>query len=191
MDEMADDLAVSKKTIYKCFPSKDKLVQEIAERMILQISTELKIVTDNPELDVISKLIRILEIYNTRIACCSERWYRDLELHAPHVWKKIQDMRSQKIYELLDKLIKQGNKEKLMAKFPPQIVIASFVSTIRSVGSPAFLMENRFTMREAFRYSFELLLNGILTEEGRDRYRTSKNSKFKVQNPRPENTRTN
>jgi AcrR family transcriptional regulator len=171
MDEVADELSVSKKTIYKCFPSKDKLVEEIADSIIAEISSEMARVIDDTESDVVSKFVTILDAYNRRIVCCSERWYRDLELHAPHVWKKIESVRSQRIYESLGKLIKQGRRENLIENFPPEIVIASFIAMVKAVGNPEFLMENKFTMHDAFRYSFEILMNGILTEEGKRKYR--------------------
>lgn len=179
MDEVADELSVSKKTIYKCFPSKGKLVEEIADSIITEISSEMASIIDDSETDVVSKFVKILDAYNRRIVCCSERWYRDLELHAPHVWKKIESVRSQRIYESLGKLIKQGRRENLIENFPPEIVIASFIATVKAVGNPAFLMENKFTMHEAARYSFELMLNGILTEEGKRRYQRSKKTTTK------------
>jgi hypothetical protein len=49
--------------------------------------------------------------------------------------------------------------------------------------NPDFIMENKFSMKEAFEYSFEMLLNGILTKQGKDKYESSKeNSKLKMQN---------
>ena len=182
MDELANELGISKKTIYKYFPSKEKLVEEIAESIINQTTCDMEDVID-AETDVVSKFVKILDVYNSKIIRCSEKWYRDLQVHAPHIWKRIEKVRSEKIYESLGKLIKQGKREGLIEGYPPEIVITSFIAMIRSVMNPDFIIQNKFSMKEAFEYSFEMLLNGILTKQGKDRYQNSKeNSKLKMQN---------
>jgi AcrR family transcriptional regulator len=169
MDEIANELGISKKTIYKYFPSKEKLVEEIAEMMIRQVTGELERVIEAKD-DVVTKFAMILDIYSSRIMRCSEKWYKDLQLHTPHIWKRIDNIRSQRIYESLGKLIKQGKREKLIGNFPPEIVVTSFIATIRSVMTPDFIIQNKFSMKEAFEYSFDLLLNGILTKEGKEKW---------------------
>jgi AcrR family transcriptional regulator len=169
MDELANELGISKKTIYKYFPSKEKLVEEIAESIINQTTCDMKDVID-AETDVVSKFVKILDVYNSKIIRCSEKWYRDLQLHAPHIWKRIEKVRSEKIYDSLGKLIKQGKREGLIEGYPPEIVITSFIAMVRSVMNPEFVSQNKFTMKEAFEYSFEMLLNGILTTQGKEKY---------------------
>jgi len=182
MDELANELSVSKKTIYKYFPSKEKLVEEIAESIISQTKCDMEDVID-AKTDVVSKFVNILNVYNSKIIRCSEKWYKDLQVHTPHVWKRIEKIRSEKIYESLNKLIKQGKREGLISGYPPEIVITSFIATVRSVMNPDFVSQNKFTMKEAFEYSFEMLLNGILTTQGKEKYsRTKENSKLKMQN---------
>ena len=169
MDELANELGVSKKTIYKYFPSKEKLVEDIAEGIISQTKCDMEEVID-AKTDVVSKFVKILDVYNSKIIRCSEKWYRDLQIHTPHIWKRIEKIRSEKIYESLGKLIKQGKREGLIAGYPPEIVITSFIAMVRSVMNPDFIMQNKFSMKEAFEYSFEMLLNGILTTQGKNKY---------------------
>jgi hypothetical protein len=40
--------------------------------------------------------------------------------------------------------------------------------------NPDFILANRFSMQQAFKYTFELLLNGILTPQGKELYEKTK-----------------
>ncbi len=176
MDELACELGVSKKTIYKFFPSKENLVEAVAESQISNITCDMEKVIDE-KVNVVTKFAKIFDVYSSRIMCCSEKWYKDLQVHAPHIWQRIEKVRSERINESLNKLLKQGKREGLINNIPPEIVVTSFIATIRSVMNPDFVSQNKFTMREAFEYSFEMLLNGILTIHGKKNYNSQRTRK--------------
>jgi len=173
MDEISRDLQMSKKTIYKYFPSKEKLVEEITDEMLNDAQCEIGIIIDSEDSAVI-KFVKMLNKYMTNVNKFSERWYRDLQLHTPHIWKKIEALREEKIIRGSKKLIEQGKREKLIEHYPAEIIIAAFISTIRTVMNPDFILANKFSMQQAFKYTFELLLSGILTVQGRELYEKAK-----------------
>lgn len=169
MDEISRELQMSKKTIYKYFPSKEKLVEEITDEMLNNANCEIEAIIDSPD-SVVIKLVKMLNRYMTNVSRFSERWYRDLQVHTPHIWKRIEILREEKIVRGSKKLIEQGKREKLIEHYPAEIIIASFISTIRTIMNPDFILANRFSMQQAFKFTFELLLNGILTPQGKELY---------------------
>ena len=173
MDEISRELQMSKKTIYKYFPSKEKLVEEITDEMLNDAQCEIGAIIDSEDSAVI-KFVKMLNRYMTTVNKFSERWYRDLQLHTPHIWKKIEVLREEKIIRGSKKLIEQGKREKLIEHYPAEIIIAAFISTIRTVMNPDFILANKFSMQQAFKYTFELLLSGILTVQGRELYEKAK-----------------
>jgi AcrR family transcriptional regulator len=173
MDEISRELQMSKKTIYKYFPSKEKLVEEITDVMLNDAQCEIGAIIDSEDSAVI-KFVKMLNKYMTNVNKFSERWYRDLQLHTPHIWKKIEALREEKIIRGSKKLIEQGKREKLIEHYPAEIIIAAFISTIRTVMNPDFILANKFSMQQAFKYTFELLLSGILTVQGRELYEKAK-----------------
>ena len=173
MDEISRELQMSKKTIYKYFPSKEKLVEEITDEMLNDAQCEIGAIIDSDDSAVI-KFVKMLNKYMTNVNKFSERWYRDLQLHTPHIWKKIEVLREEKIIRGSKKLIEQGKREKLIEHYPAEIIIAAFISTIRTVMNPDFILANKFSMQQAFKYTFELLLSGILTVQGRELYEKAK-----------------
>ena len=63
MDEIAKELQISKKTIYKYFQSKEKLIEEISEDTMQNISSELASIIDAKE-NVVWKFVHALNKYN-------------------------------------------------------------------------------------------------------------------------------
>jgi AcrR family transcriptional regulator len=169
MDEISRELQMSKKTIYKYFPSKEILVEEITDEMLSGAVCEIDNIVDGDE-SVVIKFVKMLHRYMNNTARFSERWYRDLQLHTPHIWTKIDKVREEKIIRGARKLLEQGKREKLVEHYPSEIIVASFIATIRSVMNPDFILANRFSMHQAFKYTFDLLLNGILTRQGKELY---------------------
>jgi AcrR family transcriptional regulator len=173
MDEISRELQMSKKTIYKYFLSKEKLVEEITDIMLNDANCEIEAIVDSDD-SVVIKFVKMLNRYMTNVSKFSERWYRDLQVHTPHIWKKIETLREEKIVRGSKKLIEQGKREKLIEHYPAEIIIAAFISTIRTVMNPGFILANKFSMQQAFKYTFELLLNGILTPQGKELYEKTK-----------------
>ncbi len=169
MDEISRELQISKKTIYKFFPSKEKLVEEITDVMMDDAVCGVDLIIDSGE-NVVMKFVRLLNQHMNNVSRFSSRWYKDLQLHTPHIWQKIDKLREEKIIRVARKLLEQGKKEKLIEHYPSEIIVASFIATFREVMNPDFILENKFSMHQALKYTFELLLNGILTPQGKEQY---------------------
>jgi AcrR family transcriptional regulator len=177
MDEIAHDLQMSKKTIYKFFPSKEKLVDEIIENNLCIANGQIESILGTGE-DIVTKYVKFMNMYCRIIADSKERWLKDLQLHMPELWQKVDKFRTDKIYFWLNKLLQQGRKENFIENYPSEIITACFVSTIRATMDPDFILRNRFSIEQAFIYTFEMLLNGILTRLGKEKYQKVKKEIF-------------
>ncbi len=178
MDEIATYLQISKKTIYKHFPSKENLVMEITKFWMMG-STERVDKIVQSKTDVVSKFVKLLEDYCCELSKVSDKWVKDFQVHYPDIWKSVEAFREEKIFYYAKKLFKQGKKEKYVLNIPTEIVIASHVASMHAIANPKFLMENKFSMSEALKYVFEMQLNGILTEKGRIKYYNQKKKHIK------------
>ncbi|MDQ3019317.1 MAG: TetR/AcrR family transcriptional regulator [Bacteroidota bacterium] len=173
MDEIASELRVSKKTIYKYFPSKENLLEEICNGTSCEIIKNIDVILEGKE-DVIIKFVKILNMHSNFTMNISEKWLKDLSIHAPEIKKNIDEMKKSNIDKVSKKLIEQGKKEKLIENYPAQIIITSFNSSLMSVMAPDFLINNKFSMHNAFKITYEMLLNGILTEAGKEKFKKTK-----------------
>jgi len=173
MDEIASDLRVSKKTIYKHFPSKEKLLEEICKDTTCGIGGKLDEIIEGND-DVVIKFVKILNMHSHFTMNISDKWIRDISIHAPKLKENIDEMKNEQINKVMRKLLEQGKKEKLIENYPTPIIIITFNSALMSVTSPEFLFNNKFSIHNAFKLTYEMLLNGILTEKGKEKFKKTK-----------------
>lgn len=173
MDELASELCVSKKTIYKYFPSKEKLLEEICNNTSKNISNDLEIIIEGKE-NVVVKFVKLLNMHNKFSMNISDKWIKDLTVHAPVLKKSIDEMKNKNINKVMERLLEQGKKEKLIENYPTPIIILTFITTLMSVMNHDFLINNKFTVQNVFKITYEMLLNGILTDKGKKDFKKAK-----------------
>lgn len=173
MDEIANELHISKKTIYKHFPSKEALLNEICTDTSCQIVLKIEHIIEGKE-DVVVKFVKLLNMHSNMTMNISDRWIKDLSIHAPQIKKNLDEMKNEQINKVFTKLLEQGKREKLIENFPTPIIMASFNSSLITVLSHDFLINNKFTIQNAFKITYEMLLNGILTEAGKEKFNKTK-----------------
>jgi AcrR family transcriptional regulator len=173
MDEIASDLHISKKTIYKHFPSKEILLKEICSDTTCLIKSKIEEIIDGDG-DTVVKFVRLLNMHSNMTMNISDKWVRDLTIHAPNIKKGIDEMKNDQINKVFTKLLEQGKREKLIENYPTPIIMASFNSSLMAVVNHEFLINNKFTIHHAFKITYEMLLNGILTKRGKEKFKNTK-----------------
>lgn len=173
MDEISSELHISKKTIYKYFSSKEKLLEEICSGTSCDIGNRLDSIVDGKD-NVVIKFVRILNFHSNFSRNISDKWLRDLSIHAPDIKKNIDEKKNERINKVVEKLLEQGKKEKLIEDYRSKLIILAFNSSLTSALNSDFLINNNFSMHDAFRITYEMLLNGILTEKGKIQFYKTK-----------------
>ncbi len=166
MDELASDLHISKKTIYKFFPSKDAIIDEIMEFIMSMVKRKFESVLKSEENAVI-KIYRITSFITDFSLRIGNRWLREMKKIGGDRWKKIDTFRTKMISKNLQQIMDQGKKEGLIIDRPNFIMITIVVSSIQSVVNPDFMLEHDLAPGDAAKMTFELLFRGIFTEKGR------------------------
>lgn len=173
MDELARELQISKKTIYKYYASKEKLVEHIVLDKMTCDAQRIQEFLDRDE-NVVIKFIKILNLNHERFSCMSEKWFRDLQIHTPQLWLDMDKFKTQTIEQTMKRLIEQGKKEKLIENYPVEIIITCMIASVKAILNADFMMNSKLNVKELFHYTMELLLNGILTEKGKALYEKEK-----------------
>jgi AcrR family transcriptional regulator len=170
MDELAADLRVSKKTIYKHFSSKEKLLREILNEFTSTIVKKVISIfeaDDNAALKIVNLLTFIGNIWLN----INEKILIDLQIHYPSMWQEIDDLRTKMMNKNLSTIIRQGKKEGIFKDNPEDIITTIFISSVRAIVNPDFLMNHKYSFKEAIGITFNILLKGVLTKEGEKEFR--------------------
>lgn len=173
MDEIARELQISKKTIYKYFPSKDGLLEDVCELRMVNAEKMIDEIINTDE-DAVTKFVKLVNMNHAMMKNCSEKWIKDLQLHAPHLMERFNKLRDKEIGKTMTRLIEQGRKEKLIENYPPAMIITAFLGAISFVTNPEFILNNKFSFQEAFRITADIFFKGFLTEQGKQKYTNTK-----------------
>ncbi|HEY3251471.1 MAG TPA: TetR/AcrR family transcriptional regulator [Ignavibacteria bacterium] len=173
MDEIARDLQISKKTIYKHFPSKEDLLQAVCDMRLDTMHEKIDEIVES-NVDSIAKFLKMINLNKSMMMNCSPMWFKDLQVHAPHCLNRFNEVKEKKLMNVLSRLFEQGKKEKLVQNVPTQILIAAMIGAIDAVTHGEFILNSKYSFHDAIRITAEIFFNGILTETGKDKYANTK-----------------
>lgn len=166
MDKLANGMKISKKTIYKFYPSKSFLVEKVITVYANGIKSKLFQIT-NSEKCTTDKLVDLGEAFAKFSLKINQKLLSDILLHEPEIWEKVDKFRTEIIIEFWEKLIIDGKSEGLIVNKSNQIILGVILSSLRGIINPKFLGKNNISANEAFEETFAILINGILTEKGK------------------------
>jgi len=165
MDEVATELGMSKKTIYKFFPSKDDLVMAIAKHFMNVMKSKI-VPALNTDKNAIEKLAELINILATASDKISTKRMEEMKRHFPEIWNEIDRFRTKMMFENITKIINQGKDEGLFIDYPTSIIMTILVVSVRSIVNPDFILNNSFSIIEGARFTFKIIIGGIVTEKG-------------------------
>jgi AcrR family transcriptional regulator len=165
MDNLAAGLKVSKKTIYKYFGSKEVLIKSIVESIKNEVSGKLDNIRKSKD-NAILKLINLNKLLSAMLIELDDRWINDLRIHFPSLWKEIDEFRTNRLNGTFSTIINEGQKAKLIKNIPAEMVVMIFLSTLRGVINNEFLLNSKFSYKDAIETSLRILFTGILTAKG-------------------------
>jgi len=84
LDEVADKMGITKKTLYNNFSSKDELLAECIHSLIIEIKTSLEIMTDK-KLDAITALFKGFEVLSVFFNALSPIFFYDMKKLYPEM----------------------------------------------------------------------------------------------------------
>ena len=180
MDEISSLSGFSKNTLYKYFPSKEKLAEEVVETTVEYINASVKKILSTRE-NAITKFIKILHFIVNSVLRYNQNMLFDIKIHLPELWEKIDNLRTEYMYKNISKISRQGKKEKLFCDCRNEIVITVFMGAMRNIVDPEFINRINLSVNEAVDIAFTVIINGILTPKGKNIYKKlKKNNNDKI-----------
>ena len=184
MDEIASDLRMSKKTVYKFFPSKEILLKAIVHSLMKKVEGEVQgiIASDKP---LEEKLTTLLTFVGKVMQRLSRPFMTDIQRFAPMLWKEIEIFRRERVLSKLQQMFRQAKKEGAFREdLDPDLFFLVLNSTIQGIMNPQVLSQQPFSAEEAFKGIFRILYEGALTDEARKRFQLNNISLSSNESPR-------
>ena len=174
MDEVAEEMRMSKKTIYKFFPSKEELITAVARHFMQKMRSKI-LPALNSNKNAIEKLEDLVSILTTASLKVTPKRIEEMQRHFPSLWSEIDNFRTKMMFENITKVINQGKSEGLFIDYPTTIIMNILVASVRNIVNPEFILNNNFSISEGARYAFRIIIGGIVTEKGKKTFNQTLN----------------
>ncbi len=159
IDEIAAELKISKKTIYRHYRSKDDIVRAYFEAAVSSDKSSVRAaLAGNGEfIDKIHAIFYSRHCYRLTVPILSEakRFY-------PESWAQVEDLKRFKV-DATRELFRQGVDAGIFRSDISFGILSKMLEEISDMFTDYdFLLENRLTTREAIDEALKIIFNGIL-----------------------------
>ncbi len=179
MDDIAQELTMSKKTLYKYFSSKLELLALAFDQLKSRLSIKVETLVENKYMPFTAKLKSLLTVIATDLAPINPELLSDLREHAPAIWEELQNYILEAAYLRFQRLIQEGIEKGFVAKhINKTMVVLVYASAIQNLIDPEFLSQFPIEMRkdmklntaEIYDQAINIIYQGILTDEARQEF---------------------
>jgi len=159
MDELASQAGLSKRTVYRYFPSKEAIIEAVLDGFMNQLAGGLECIVNegkNPA-ETFAGLVKHLTQTGGRLM--HPQVLQDLRVHYPHFWHKIEAFRTEKIKHFIELIMAQKGYTR---DIQPQILMTVFLASIQAVLNPEFILDNGLIFDEAVTQLVDIFTYGLL-----------------------------
>jgi len=165
MDELASELHISKKTIYKSFPTKEELIRKL---YLEKLNYAYSVIVTNiqAQSNIVEKFVELSKMIQEHLVLFNDVSMLQLKHYHPKLVNELISFRNERVIPLIKLLLRVGRKKKLVNDIDDEIIIKVFTT---SLGEITQLKKNyeQIEYQKIYETAFEMLLNGILTKRGR------------------------
>ena len=168
MDDLAEELGISKKTLYAHFPGKIDLLEAVLADKFAGVEATLKTVMRAHPQDFPAALQELLAGTHRELDEIKPPFVRDMRQKAPDFFKIIERRRAALIQRYFGKFFVEWQRAGMVRKdVPAKLIIEILLAMVQSIMNPPKMEELGMMPKEGFAGILKIILEGALTEKGR------------------------
>src|SRR6266513_6268789 len=137
MDDLAEELGISKKTLYAHFPGKIELLEAVLADKFAGVEAKLKEATCAHPHDFPATLHALLANTQRELDEIKPPFVRDMRQKAPHVFKVVERRRAALIERFFGKLFVEGQRAGMVRKdVPARLIIEILLAMVQAIMNP-------------------------------------------------------
>jgi AcrR family transcriptional regulator len=170
MDDLADELGMSKKTLYACFPSKADLLRAVIMDKFRSVEIDLQNITAGFSKDMLDSLHQLLACLQRHTAEIQPPFVRDIRREAPQMFELVQSRRRQLIQKYFGTLLDECRKAGIVRRdVSTRLIIEILLGATEAIMNPVRMAELDLTPSVGYSTIIDVVFEGVLTEKGRKR----------------------
>jgi AcrR family transcriptional regulator len=168
MDDLAEELGMSKKTLYASFAGKTDLLRAVLLDKFRSIGTDLEDIASAASTNVLDSLHQLLACVQRHAEEIQPSFVRDIRREAPEMFQLVQSRRRDIIQRYFGKIFDAGRKAGVFRKdIPTRLMIEILLGATEAIMNPPKMAELGLTPKTGFLTIITVVLEGVLTEKGR------------------------
>ena len=168
MDDLAEELGISKKTLYAHFPGKLDMLEAVLADKFASVEATLKEVARAHPRDFPATLRELLAGTQRELDEIKPPFVRDMRQKAPQVFNVVEQRRAALIGRYFGKLFIDGQRAGMVRKdVPARLMIEILLAMVQAIMNPPKMEELGMLPKEGFSGILTIVLEGALTRKGR------------------------
>src|SRR5665213_602751 len=165
MDDLASELAMSKKTFYAHFAGKEELLKAVLQEKFREAGADFDRIAAECSGDVVRALQHSLATVQRHTEELQPPYLRDMMREAPESFRLVETRRREIIQRHFGKLFAEGRKAGIFRKdIPTGLAIEILLGAIQGILNPPKLAELGLTPKTGFSAIISVVLEGLVTE---------------------------
>ena len=170
MDEIANRLGISKKTLYQYVDNKADLINKVIQQHLSEELTAIKKIQDEAE-DAIHEMILSARHSTQQLRELSPTTVYDLKKYYPASWQLIEDMHHGGVYEVLKLNLERGIEQGVYrADINPKIIARFHVNQMALIVDEAIFPLREYNRQNLMEQFLSYHIHGIASAKGLELY---------------------
>src|ERR1700746_1255102 len=163
MDDLAEELGISKKTLYAHFAGKMHLLEAVLADKFAGVEAKLNEITRAHPHNFSAALRELLTTTQRELDEIKPPFVRDMRQKAPHVFNVVERRRAALIERFFGKLFIEGQRTGMVRKdVPAKFMIEILLAMVQGIMNPPKMEELEMTPKEGFAGILKIVLEGAL-----------------------------
>lgn len=163
--EIADRSGRSKKTLYKHFPTKERLLAAVLDRITATVEQEILAILGNAEMSHAERVRQVLERIGVHLVSVGSVLYADLEAKEPALYAQARAQQHAVLAELLRQIFHQAVAAKAFrADVDVDATVSTFLTSVEALAKPDLLATHADQPTRLFATLVSWLLSGVLAK---------------------------
>jgi AcrR family transcriptional regulator len=168
MDDLAEELGMSKKTLYAHFPSKVALVQAVLRDKADRAEADLALITADTSADFLDTLHELLACVQKHSEEILPPFVRDLRRETPDLFKIVETRRKVLIKKHFGSFFARGRKLGMIRKdLSADLITEVLLAVTQAIVNPTKMEELGLSPKTGYAAVISIVLEGVLTTKRR------------------------
>jgi AcrR family transcriptional regulator len=170
MDDLAEELGMSKKTLYGSFPSKLDLLRAVLLDKFRSVEADLDRIMTSASKDVLGALHQLLTCMQQHTEEIQPPFVRDIRRETPEMFQLVQSRRRDLIQRYFGRIFEDGRRAGILRKdVSTRLMIEILVGATEAIMNPPKMAELGLTPTTGYMNIMTVIFEGLLTDKGRSK----------------------